>query len=75
MKIEVKFISGAVYLGIGILVYLILGAWSVFTWSDPWLYVYMALWPFIIMWNLFIWLMAIILIGLVIYGIFRLFDK
>lgn len=42
------FVGLTVYLAIGILSYLWFGEYEVFTWTDPWLYVYIGLWPFLL---------------------------
>ncbi len=56
------------YLAIGLAVYMWLGidAMADFSWSDPWLYVYMCLWPFVLIWAVF-WYILIgvgVLVGL-----------
>ena len=61
--------STAMYLAIGLLVYLWLGTYAVFGWVDPWLYVYMVFWPFILIWNVFLW----ILLCAAIVGVMLLF--
>lgn len=54
------FVGLTVYLAIGILSYLWFGEYEVFTWTDPWLYVYVGLWPFLlIFWG------GLIVIGIV----------
>ena len=55
-------ISGALWLCLGLLVYLWLGDYTVFSWSDPWLYIYMVLWPFPLLFNFVIWAIIIALI-------------
>lgn len=59
-------ISTASYLAFGILIYMWLGTYAVFSWVDPWLYMYMAFWPFILIWNVFIWAVLIVIVIIVI---------
>lgn len=76
MNIQVKGLTGLViYAALGIVTYLILGTFSIFTWADPWLYVYMALWPLVWIWTFFVWaviIAAIVIIGVVIHE--KFFD-
>lgn len=59
-------LCAAVYLALGLGVFLLIGDFTVFTWADPWLYVYGLLWPFILMYHFLKWaVIAIVLIGLV----------
>ena len=51
MNIQIKFISAIIYLGIGFLVYMLIYAPDVFVWSDPWIYIIAALWPFALAWE------------------------
>jgi len=62
ITINFGWISALIYLGIGILYHLITGD-GPFMWSDPWLYVTMAIWPiFLLGW--------IILVVIVVVAIF-----
>ena len=47
------------YLALGLLLYLLfeMDSAAAFTWADPWLWVYMALWPFCA----FFWVIAFVL--------------
>ena len=42
------FIGGFIYLALGLGVYMWLAKYETFSWAEPLLYVYMALWPFIL---------------------------
>lgn len=77
MNIQIKFISAIIYLGIGFLVYMLIYAPDVFVWSDPWIYIIAALWPFALAWEFLViifWIILVIVaIGLVcfLYDYFR----
>lgn len=72
MNIQIKFISAIIYLGIGFLVYMLIYAPDVFVWSDPWIYIIAALWPFALMWEflviIFYIILVIVAIGLVCFS-------
>ena len=55
------FFAGLIYLAIGLAVYMWIGAFAVFTWASPWVYIYMLLWPFIVIWQFLFW----VIIGIV----------
>lgn len=66
MTIQIKGITAAaMYFALGLLSYMMIGDFAVFAWTDPWLYVYMAFWPFIWGWYFFLWVAAIIIIVLI----------
>jgi len=59
-------LGAAVYLALGLAVYMWLGidAGVVFSWAEPWLYIYGLLWPFILLYYFLKWAMiAVVLIG------------
>lgn len=49
----------AIYFAIGMLIYMI---FNPFSWSDPWLYIYIGLWPFIL---LLIFLIIMLVAGII----------
>jgi len=59
-------IAAIFYAAIGLLLYLLFGEYEVFSWVDPWVYVYIGLWPFLVFWWFI--LIAICIIGLVLIG-------
>ena len=61
--IVVKF-GSPVYLGIGVLYHLITSDIP-FAWSDPWLYITMALWPFMLLGWIFVAFVVISAIWLI----------
>ena len=71
MSIQTKGLLGTfLYLMLGLVSYLILGDFTVFAWIDPWVYIYMALWPIIWIWNFVVWIViigAIVFAGIVIH--------
>lgn len=50
------------YLAIGLLLYLLFGVEpsATFTWADPWLWIYMVLWPFCAIFWIIIFVIAIV---------------
>lgn len=63
-------LTAAAYLVIGLLVFLWLGDFTVFTWADPWVYVYALLWPFVLFLIFLKWaIIAVFLILIVFLGI------
>lgn len=68
MTINTKgLIAAAMYFMLGLVSYLMIGEYSVFAWADPWVYVYMAFWPFIWIGTFIFW---VLIIGAVIGVIF-----
>ena len=67
-------IGGAIYLALGLLVYLWLGTYSMFGWADPWIYIYMALWPIVIIWKAFVLFLIIAIIVVIIVSIGYMLD-
>lgn len=57
---------------VGLLVYLWLGEFQVFSWNDPWVYIYMVFWPVPIVWNCFLLIVCLILLYLFIWWILDL---
>lgn len=47
------------YLVVGLLIYLGLGEYAVFSWVDPWLYVYMVFWPLVLIFEFIFWAVVI----------------
>lgn len=73
---KIASLSGTiVYLGIGLLVYVLLYTPIVFTWSDPWLYIIIALWPFALIWNFFVIIFWLALIIILIWAMITLGKK
>ena len=70
MTINTKvIILSAMYFMLGLVSYLLIGEYSVFLWSDPWVYVYMAFWPAIWVWFAFLWILAIVaVIGVIFFA-------
>ena len=63
MTIHIKgFVVSAMYFMLGLISYLLIGDYSVFLWSDPWVYVYMAFWPFIWIWFFVVWVVIIVVV-------------
>lgn len=54
-----QLLSAFIYVAIGMLVFMI---FHPFDWNDQWLYIYMALWPFILFFKFLMW-------GLIIAGV------
>lgn len=84
MAIEVKKVysvegalSVAIYLAIGLAVYMWLGidAGVAFSWASPWLYIYALLWPFVLFLEFLYWLIIAIVVVAVIAFIFILVDR
>jgi len=70
MTIQIKgFVSSAMYLVLGLISYMMIGEYTIFTWTDPWLYVYMVFWPFIWLWIFLFWFAIIAALCLIIYGV------
>ena len=69
MTINVKgFIFSAMWFALGLISYLLIGDYSVFLWSDPWVYIYMAFWPFIWIWFFIVWAVIItVVIGILFF--------
>lgn len=63
------------YMALGLLVYLWLGEYQVFAWVDPWLYIYITFWPFILLFNFIIYAIVIGLIIFVVIMIAEWFDN
>lgn len=69
-SVVTSLLSVAIYLGLGLGVYMLLGTFGVFVWADPMVYVYMLLWPFILIWTFLKWaFIAAILVGIVFLGV------
>lgn len=63
-------LSTAIYLAIGLAIYMWLGlpAGAVFSWAEPWLYIYALLWPFVVLWAFLKWaIIAVACIGAVVF--------
>ena len=77
MIINIQNLVGlAVYLGIGLLVYLLLYAPAVFSWANPWVYVVALLWPLALAWEIIwvvIWIFIIVVVAAIIIVAFQ--DK
>ena len=70
-----KKLSGLVaYLGFGILVYA-LSYGSQLDWSDAWIYLFMAFWPYILIWWFVKWVVIIVVSGLIIYGLWTVWEE
>lgn len=68
MTIEFKGVAGFVFwCMLGLVSYLVIGDYTIFTWADPWLYVYMLFWPAVWVWFFFFWFM--VLLGCVLLGV------
>lgn len=63
MQIQIGSIGSLV---IGLLVYLLLGDYQVFSWADPWLYIYMLFWPFVLLFKFLFWALIIAVVIFVI---------
>lgn len=75
MSIKISGLAGtAVYLGLGLLVYLWLGVYMEFSWTDPWVYVYMALWPFVLFFKALFWVIIIVVAIMVIFFAFKMYE-
>ncbi len=59
-------IAPIIYVAIGMVIYMI---FNTFAWSDPWLYVYMGLWPLVVVLVLFLFVLAAVALTLVVLGI------
>ena len=69
MTIKVNGILGfAIYLALGLAVYMWLGTFDVFSWVNPDVYIYMFLWPFILFFKALFWVVIVVVV--VIVGIF-----
>lgn len=72
MTLQIKtntFIATAMYFILGLLSYLLIGEYSVFVWSDPWIYIYMVFWPFIWIWVFVVWVLIIgVVIGIIFFA-------
>lgn len=70
MTIQIKgFVASAMYFALGLISYLLIGEYSVFLWSDPWVYVYMAFWPVIWIAAFIFWaIIAAIIIGIIFFA-------
>lgn len=68
-------ISGLASLIIGLLAYLWLGDYTVFSWADPWLYVYMVFWPFILIYYFFLWVAGIAIVCGIVYWLMKTFTR
>ena len=60
-------LGAAIYLGLGLGVYMLLGSFGVFAWADPMVYVYMLLWPFVLLWEFLKWVFIIGVIAALIF--------
>lgn len=49
-------LGAGIYIAIGMLVFMI---FHTFDWTDQWLYIYMALWPFILLFKFLFWILII----------------
>lgn len=68
MTIQIRgIIATAMWFALGLISYLLIGDYSVFVWSDPWVYIYMAFWPVIWIWFFLLWVAAIIIVGGIIF--------
>jgi len=75
MSIRIKGLGGAiVYLGIGLLVYMLIYAPDVFTWSDPWLYIIAAIWPFMLAWEFIVIIFWIALAVCAVIAVCAIYD-
>jgi len=76
MTIQIKgFVSSAMYLVLGLISYMMIGEYTVFTWVDPWLYVYMVFWPFIWIWVFLFWFAIIVGVCFVAYLIGEWYEN
>lgn len=79
MNIQIKGIAGAIiYLGIGLLVYMLIYAPDVIVWSNPWVYIISALWPFALAWEFFIiilWLILFVFAAGIVYIVYDYFRN
>lgn len=55
-------ISLVFYLAIGLAVYMLMYAPAVFSWTNPWLFVVIVLWPFALAWEVLWWIVAFVVI-------------
>lgn len=53
-------IGALIYLALGLAVYMWLGDYTVFMWTDPWVFVYMLLWPLILFFKALYWALIIV---------------
>lgn len=75
MTINIRGLAGGtVYLGVGLLIYMLLYAPEVFNWASPWVYIVTALWPFALLWEFFVIVIWIMVIALVICFVIMLID-
>lgn len=68
-------ISGVGYLIIGLVMYLWFGEFTVFSWADPWLYVYAMFWPLVLIYNIAYWMLIVVVLMLVVVGAGYLWDN
>jgi len=75
VNIQIKGLGSVIiYMAIGFLVYMLLYAPDVFAWSDPWIYIIAALWPFALIWEFLVIIFWIALAVGVVILICYLYD-
>ena len=68
-------ISGLAYLVIGVLVYIVLGDYTVLSWADPWIAVYAVFWPIVLILKALLWILIIAAIFGVVWITWEWFEN
>jgi hypothetical protein len=63
-------VAAAVYAAVGIVCYLFFGDYAAFTWVDPWLYVYIGLWPLVLFLKFLFWMLVLLGVITIGYGLY-----
>lgn len=75
-NLRLGWIGAGIYMALGIVYHMVFGDYEVFSWADPWLYVGMFLWPFLLAFRFFLFVVAAaIVIGLAYYLFVELPDQ
>ncbi len=72
LNFKLGVVGSGIYLAVGILYHMIFGDYEVFSWTDPWLFVGMFLWPFLLF---FRFLVVAIIVGVVGFTAWYLFVE
>lgn len=66
VELKLGWVGGGIYIALGIVYHLIFGD-GPFSWGDPWLYVGMFLWPFLLFFRFLFWGIILFVVGVTIY--------
>lgn len=67
-------LSGLPYLAVGLLVYMLIGDYTVFTWADPFVYIYAFLWPFVLLFTFLKWALIAVVVVVIVIFVYKLFN-